>query len=116
MRHRFAHRKGGGLCLIRRRFAVVGKRNGEGRNLGQDALHNNTTGIQNTASGMQAMYANRTGGGNTASGIDALYHNTDGHYNIADGYKAGYNLTTGSYNIDIGSLGVAGLWLIRRRK
>jgi hypothetical protein len=70
-------------------------------------LRDNTTGSQNSASGVQALYGNKTGNYNTASGTDALYSNTTGSSNIGEGYKAGYNLTTGSNNIDIGNLGVA---------
>ena len=51
---------------------------------------------------------NTTGNDNTASGIGALDNNTTGSNNIALGADAGANLTTGSNNIVIGALGVAG--------
>jgi hypothetical protein len=70
-------------------------------------LHFNSSGAQNSASGVNALYENRTGNYNTASGTDALFSNTSGSSNIAEGYKAGYSLTTGSNNIDIGNSGVA---------
>jgi hypothetical protein len=72
-----------------------------------DALFSNTTGVENTASGMSALASNTTGGKNTASGFGALGANTTGSSNIAVGFEAGLNLTTGSNNIDIGSKGVA---------
>jgi hypothetical protein len=52
------------------------------------------------------LYGNTSGTQNTATGVHALASNTTGSNNIAEGYHAGYNLTTGSYNIDIGSPGV----------
>jgi hypothetical protein len=70
-------------------------------------LLDNTTGQQNSASGVYALHDNTTGNYNTASGVDALYFNTTGSSNIAEGYKAGFRLTTGSNNIDIGNQGEA---------
>ena len=55
-----------------------------------------------------ALGANTTGAENTATGLNALYSNTTGSANIAEGFEAGYNLTTGSNNIDIGNSGVVG--------
>src|SRR5437660_1213288 len=66
--------------------------------LGDDALLNNTTGFNNTAT---------AGNWNTAEGLNALLHNT-GTSNIALGFNAGVNLTNGRNNIDIGAPGVAG--------
>jgi hypothetical protein len=57
---------------------------------------------------VQALCCNTTGRENTASGIYALSSNTIGFNNIALGASAGANLTTGSNNIDIGNPGVAG--------
>jgi Chaperone of endosialidase len=51
---------------------------------------------------------NTTGNNNTASGVNALKNNTTGSRNIALGAGAGLNLTTGSNNIDIGNVGLAG--------
>ncbi len=65
---------------------------------GFQALYNNTTGGNNTASGYWALYSNTTGQYNTASGSNALYSNTTGQYNTASGYQALYNNTTGQYN------------------
>src|SRR5262245_32251902 len=70
--------------------------------VGDDALLNNTIGVQNTAVGFQALYSN-TGGGysssfNTAVGSQALYSNTYGGENIAIGASALYGNTTGSDN------------------
>jgi hypothetical protein len=56
---------------------------------------------------VNALLNNTSGGNNTASGFGALIGNTTGGNNIAEGYEAGLNLTTGSNNIDIGSKGVA---------
>src|SRR5213592_3869131 len=46
--------------------------------LGDDALANNTTGIDNTAIGVEALLSNTTGSENTATGYQALLSNTDG--------------------------------------
>jgi hypothetical protein len=56
---------------------------------------------------VDVLYSNTTGYDNTASGLSALQSNTTGSSNIAVGFEAGLNLTTGSNNIDIGSKGVA---------
>ena len=53
--------------------------------LGDDALLNNTTGVQNTAIGLQALLNNTTGGANTALGWNALVSNTTGNDNTATG-------------------------------
>ena len=71
------------------------------------ALQSNTTGFNNTASGLAALLSNTTGGNNTASGLGALFGNTTGSANIAVGINAGANLTTGSNNIHIGNAGAA---------
>jgi hypothetical protein len=75
---------------------------------GNDALRNNTSGIDSTASGFAALRNNTTGSSNTAFGFQALLTNTAGNSNIAVGFNAGFNLSTGSNNIDIGNAGVAG--------
>ena len=75
---------------------------------GSDALINNTTGSDNTASGWNALSSNTIGFDNTANGYQALSSNTTGNSNIALGFQAGINLTTGNNNIDIGNAGVAG--------
>ena len=54
--------------------------------LGDDALMNNTTGVNNTAIGSFALISNTTGFENTATGVNALANNTEGSYNVAIGY------------------------------
>ena len=54
-----------------------------------------------------ALEANSTGSNNTASGVIALYNNTNGSNNIAIGYQAGYNVISTSNNIHIGNQGTA---------
>ena len=76
--------------------------------MGNDALRNNTSGLDSTATGFAALRNNTTGSSNTAFGFQALLTNTAGNSNIAVGSNAGFNLTTGSNNIDIGNSGVAG--------
>ena len=46
--------------------------------LGNGALENNTTGINNVANGYQALFNNTTGGSNVASGFQALFDNATG--------------------------------------
>jgi trimeric autotransporter adhesin len=75
---------------------------------GLEALYSNSTGEGNTANGRTALRSNTTGGFNTASGRSALFNNTSGESNIALGYLSGVNLTTGDNNIDIGNLGFPG--------
>ncbi len=62
------------------------------------ALYFNTTGYDNTASGLAALYSNSTGADNTASGVNALYSNTTGSYNTAQGSAALATNTTGIQN------------------
>jgi hypothetical protein len=92
--------------------------------MGANALFNNTSGAQNSATGDHALVSNTSGNSNTATGVNALRINTDGDSNtavgaqalskstgsnnIALGSDAGSNLTIGSNNIDIGALGAAG--------
>jgi len=71
--------------------------------LGDDALVNNTTGIENTAIGFQALTFNTTGGDNTATGQGALNANTTGSENTADGVGALADNTTGNRNTASGS-------------
>jgi trimeric autotransporter adhesin len=76
--------------------------------LGDDALVNNSTGIDNTAIGFAALINNTSGSFNTATGFEALLFNTTGRNNIAVGSFAGSVLTTEHGNIDIGNAGIAG--------
>jgi hypothetical protein len=71
--------------------------------LGAGALYRNTTGRDNTATGINALYSNTTGASNTATGAQALSNNTTGSNNVALGLKAGSNLTTGNNNIIVGA-------------
>jgi hypothetical protein len=65
-------------------------------------LNSNTTGYQNTASGLYSLYSNTTGYENTAFGYDTLTSNASGIGNIALGVGAGNNISSGNYNIIIG--------------
>jgi hypothetical protein len=66
--------------------------------IGVDALNLNTTGTDNTASGMRALASNTFGNFNTASGSDALKANTNGYSNTASGARALTSNTTGGFN------------------
>ena len=70
--------------------------------LGDDALANNTTGIDNTAIGVEALLSNTTGSENTANGYQALLSNTDGFENTAIGVGALQFNTSGSSNTATG--------------
>jgi len=95
--------------------------------IGSQALHNNTSGGENTATGAYALYSNEGlngghantatgayalysnsgtshnfGSENTANGAYALYSNTDGQSNTSNGYTALYHNTTGDYNTAYG--------------
>ncbi|MGI9254125.1 MAG: tail fiber domain-containing protein, partial [Thermomicrobiales bacterium] len=67
------------------------------------ALGQNTTGYSNTASGSRALYGNTTGYTNTAVGANALNGNTEGSGNTAVGGSALFANTTGSSNAAFGS-------------
>ena len=69
----------------------------------QEALINNTTGHDNTASGTAALFANTTGAHNTACGYFALVDNTTGDLNTASGASALQNNTTGFNNTATGA-------------
>jgi hypothetical protein len=66
------------------------------------ALISNTTGADNTANGYQALYHNTIGNANTALGKNALVGNTEGVNNTATGDDALPNNTTGNNNTAIG--------------
>jgi len=66
--------------------------------LGDDALLNNTAGVQNTALGFNALFSNTTGNQNTANGNAALSSNTIGSQNTATGQGALSGNTTGTDN------------------
>jgi hypothetical protein len=67
-----------------------------------NALHDNTTGSNNTASGTNALLSNTTGNENTASGVQALNSNSGGYQNTAAGFKAVFHNTTGIANTGVG--------------
>jgi len=68
-------------------------------------MNNNTTGNNNTATGIYSLFWNIAGNANTADGVFALGNST-GTFNIGLGVNAGCNLTSGDNNIFIGSFGV----------
>jgi trimeric autotransporter adhesin len=70
---------------------------------GVQALNSNTTGNFNTANGNQALFSNTTGDAKTASGAGALFNNSHGSNNTADGNNALQSNTTGSSNIALGA-------------
>ncbi|MGO9084972.1 MAG: tail fiber domain-containing protein [Terriglobales bacterium] len=83
---------------------------------GFDALFTNTTGVENTASGVLSLENNcipsascspGQGSGNTADGTYALLSTTTGSYNTGAGYFSGSALDgsygTGSYNTALGA-------------
>jgi len=63
---------------------------------------NNTTGANNTASGVFALFDNTTGDSNTATGLAALGDNTTGSFNTAGGANALLSNTTGGNNTATG--------------
>jgi Chaperone of endosialidase len=65
------------------------------------ALASNTTGSENTATGLQALFHNIVGNQNTATGKNALFHTTNGASNTADGYQALFS-NTGGANTAVG--------------
>jgi len=80
--------------------------------LGDNAVVNNTTGIENTAIGANALLSNSTGFQDIALGGAALYSNTTGYVNMATGYIAltlnttvFYNTATGTYALSYNATG-----------
>jgi len=71
--------------------------------LGDDALLNNTTGVNNTAIGNHTLLSNTTGYYNTAIGDGALGSNSVGPYNTANGFNALFSNTTGGSSTAMGS-------------
>jgi hypothetical protein len=69
-----------------------------------NALLSNTTGNDNTATGVNALASNTVGGHNAATGFGALQNNTAGASNTAVGENALESNTTGSFNTAIGLL------------
>ena len=69
---------------------------------GNNALQNNTTGIENSAYGFEALYSNTTGTDNSAVGFKALRSNIDGFSNQALGNNALLSNTSGLRNVAVG--------------
>jgi hypothetical protein len=70
--------------------------------LGDDALIQDTTGLDNTAIGSLALSSNTTGSYNTATGFQTLLNNTIGTFNTAIGRDALSSNTAGSSNTAVG--------------
>ena len=66
--------------------------------IGVDALLNNTTGWNNTATGKNSLSSNIAGHNNTANGAYSLSANTNGTYNTATGISSLMATTTGNGN------------------
>jgi hypothetical protein len=71
--------------------------------VGIEALKNNVTGVDNTATGFRALM-NNTSVDNTANGFGALQNNTVGSANTATGSQALLSNTEGSSNTATGGL------------
>jgi hypothetical protein len=71
--------------------------------IGQAALSNNTSGVDNTAVGSRALIDNTIGSYCTAVGNNALFFNTEGFHNTAQGYQSLRANTIGSFNTAVGS-------------
>ncbi|UEG51111.1 hypothetical protein LK994_06445 [Ferruginibacter lapsinanis] len=69
---------------------------------GDSALHNNTTGIRNTAIGLRALYSNKGGSFNVANGNAALFSNIAGIDNTAIGNEALFSNDSGAINTALG--------------
>ena len=70
---------------------------------GVNSLNSNTTGGSNFAAGYEALQANVTGNNNTASGAASLFSNTNGNSNTATGVESLYGNTTGYHNAGFGA-------------
>jgi len=66
---------------------------------GISALTSNTGGLRNTANGAYALANNTTGNDNTANGMFTLFSNTTGNENTANGSQALYSNTLGNDNV-----------------
>lgn len=71
--------------------------------IGNEALHNNTSGIMNTAIGAFSLRESSTGENNVGVGTFSLNKNTTGSGNVAIGTYALQHNTTGTDNIAIGT-------------
>jgi len=70
---------------------------------GLDAPYSNTSGSKNIAAGYRTLFSNTAGVDNTATGVNALYSNTTSGGNAAYGLNALFNHTTGNSNTGIGA-------------
>jgi hypothetical protein len=70
--------------------------------LGDDALIQDTTGLDNTAVGFNALLSNTIGSYNTATGFQTLLNNTTGTFNTATGRDSLNSNTTGGSNTAVG--------------
>ena len=70
--------------------------------VGIAALHNTTTGFNNTAAGYKSLWSNTAGGGNSSYGVYSLHNNLSGNANVAVGYKAMYLNQGGIANVASG--------------
>jgi hypothetical protein len=70
--------------------------------LGDDALIQDTTGLDNTAVGFNALLSNTIGSYNTATGFQTLLNNTSGTFNTAIGRDSLNSNTTGGSNTAVG--------------
>src|SRR5438093_4385710 len=70
--------------------------------LGDDALIQDTSGLDNTAIGSLTLSTNTTGSYNTATGFQTLHSNTIGTFNTATGRDALSSNTAGSSNTAVG--------------
>ena len=70
--------------------------------VGYRSLRNNTSGNENIAIGNEAMFLNETGFSNTALGVHALRNSTGGNFNMAIGESSMHDLTTGDQNVGLG--------------
>lgn len=66
--------------------------------VGNGALYNNATGINNVAIGNASLNLNAVGTGNTSVGYQSLTSNTGGNANTATGFRSLANNTTGGNN------------------
>jgi hypothetical protein len=76
--------------------------------LGQSALVNNSTGMNNTAVGFQALQ-NSNADGNTATGYQALMSNTSGTFNTAYGQQALSSSSAGGEQTALGAFALASI-------
>ena len=83
---------------VLKRCAVNNTTGFENTATGVNALYSNTTGADNTANGVRALSNNSTGNSNTADGVNALLSNTTGFENTANGVGALQQNTTGNFN------------------